>query len=544
MAKQLKYITDIVTGQPVEAPHISQSVEAFSAESGVQKAYDISVSGSFKVTGSQFIEPNMLLNQQRDYVLAFDNDSGQIFKMSTSSIQDNINEIYKTGSSNTNIIPNKFGTFDNTGVNSVIASGNNNKITSNCSFIGGGTLNTASAQSSFIGGGNRNEIQGTTSQNIIVGGTCNKICTTLNSNNIIVGGSNNLTNNSSNTIGHSTIVGGTLNTATGGYSFIGAGKNNCTTISSTNSVIVAGENNKVSSINSSVVGGTLNTASASCTFIGGGSYNQVSGINSSVVGGTLNTASAQSSFIGGGNRNEIQGTALYSSCYSSIVGGSNNLISSCCSFIGGGSANTVSNCYSSIVGGCNNTLSEYYGFIGGGSGNTVSDYWSSIVGGDGNIVSGDCSGILGGRSNNIYVADGSLIGGGRGNIVSGGCSGVLGGSYNQVSGINSSVVGGFNNTASSEFSAIVGGVCNHIQLTHCKSFIVGTNISSSAACTTFVNNLYITGSTTTNAVMNLSTRCTTPNPLTEGAIWNSGSAGAGCLYFSPNGTAICKLAFV
>ena len=44
--------------------------------------------------------------------------------------------------------------------------------------------------------------------------------------------------------------------------------------------------------------------------------------------------------------------------------------------------------------------------------------------------------------------------------------------------------------------------------------------------------------------MNLSTRCTTPNPLTEGAIWNSGSAGAGCLYFSPNGTAICKLAFV
>ena len=48
-------------------------------------------------------------------------------------------EVYRTGSSGSNIIPNKFGTFDNTGTNSVIASGDNNKISSNCSFIGGGS---------------------------------------------------------------------------------------------------------------------------------------------------------------------------------------------------------------------------------------------------------------------------------------------------------------------------------------------------------------------------------------------------------------------
>ena len=154
---------------------------------------------------------------------------------------------------------------------------------------------------------------------------------------------------------------------------------------------------------------------------------------------------------------------------------------------------------------------------------TVSDLKGAMIGGE-----GACSIIVGGTLN----------------TASGVCSFIGGGSYNQVSGINSSIVGGFNNTASSEFSAIVGGVCNHIQSTHCRSFIVGTNISSSAACTTFVNNLYITGSTTANAVMNLSTRSTTPSPLTEGAIWNSGSVGAGCLYFSPDGTAICKLAFV
>ena len=93
-----------------------------------------------------------------------------------------------------------------------------------------------------------------------------------------------------------------------------------------------------------------------------------------------------------------------------------------------------------------------------------------------------------------------------------------------------------------EYSGILGGDANTIN--HACSYIIGSNITSTADCTTYVNNLYITGSTTANAVMNLATRCTTPSPLTEGAIWNSGSTNAGCLYFSPDGTAICKIAFV
>lgn len=59
-------------------------------------------------------------------------------------------------------------------------------------------------------------------------------------------------------------------------------------------------------------------------------------------------------------------------------------------------------------------------------------------------------------------------------------------------------------------------------------------------CQTYVNNLTISGS---NSTMNIRTLGSTPNPLTAGAIWVSGSAGAGCLYFSPNGTAICKISF-
>ena len=70
MAKELKYITDIIQGNIIDSWHVSQSVEAFSAATGVQQDYDISVSGSFKVTGSQFIKPNTLLNQTKNYILS------------------------------------------------------------------------------------------------------------------------------------------------------------------------------------------------------------------------------------------------------------------------------------------------------------------------------------------------------------------------------------------------------------------------------------------------------------------------------------------
>ena len=48
--------TGIVDGQIVEAPHVSQSVDAFTA----QKDYDIVLSGSLEVTGSVNISGSLI----------------------------------------------------------------------------------------------------------------------------------------------------------------------------------------------------------------------------------------------------------------------------------------------------------------------------------------------------------------------------------------------------------------------------------------------------------------------------------------------------
>ena len=80
--------TQIVTGNTVEAFHVSQSVDAFSADS--QAAYDISVSGSFTVTGSTVLSGSTAL------VGISGNDSsndGNVLVLDPST-----NTIYTTGS--------------------------------------------------------------------------------------------------------------------------------------------------------------------------------------------------------------------------------------------------------------------------------------------------------------------------------------------------------------------------------------------------------------------------------------------------------------
>ena len=83
MAKEFKYKSEIQQGEIVQSWHVSQSVEAFSAASGVQEDYDISVSGSFKVTGSVYVEPSLLLNTPQNYYLSYNNTTGQVFKAQT-----------------------------------------------------------------------------------------------------------------------------------------------------------------------------------------------------------------------------------------------------------------------------------------------------------------------------------------------------------------------------------------------------------------------------------------------------------------------------
>ena len=138
MAKELKYITDIIQGNIIDSWHVSQSVEAFSAATGVQQDYDISVSGSFKVTGSQFIKPNTLLNQTKNYILSYDNTTDFI------------------GGGENNLI-----TF--LGASSVIAGGSRNTICTDYAAIVGGYCNfvpSAKGGSGFIGAGHNNTAYG------------------------------------------------------------------------------------------------------------------------------------------------------------------------------------------------------------------------------------------------------------------------------------------------------------------------------------------------------------------------------------------------
>jgi len=142
-----------------------------------------------------------------------------------------------------------------------------------------------------------------------------------------------------------------------------------------------------------------------------------------------------------------------------LVGGKQNCITEDCNFIGGGEDNKlVTNSLSAIVGGFSNCNTSLAGFIGGGARNTGSGNYGVIAGGEKNSVSGTCSGILGGNDNTV---------------------------------------------------------------THNDSFIVGSDLSSKAACHTFVNNLdvttnaCITGSLTVNTNITVNGNTTLGNAATD-----------------------------
>ena len=321
MANKLKYINDIEQGLVIESWHVSQSVEAFSSTN--QQAYDISVSGSFNVTGSVSFEPNNINNQVRNYVLSFDDTTGRVFKMETGSIQDNDNEVYRTGSKNSNIIPSKFGTFDNQGTNSVISSGNNNKIDAliDNTFIGGGILNTASGDCSFIGAGQSLKITssaGDTAFNSIIGGISNSIIDGSKSS--IIGGSTNTIKSDTYNACNNLIGTAQCSLISGQYNFIGSGINNK----------ISGSSAQFPLYSSIINGFTNHISSSSYTTITGGQNNRINGSGKSFIGGGSNQCIGNSagSFIGGGCFHTISGTNT-----STIVGGNNHCITSCCSFI-------------------------------------------------------------------------------------------------------------------------------------------------------------------------------------------------------------------
>jgi hypothetical protein len=233
--------------------------------------------------------------------------------------------------------------------------------------------------------------------------------------------------------------------------------------------------------------------------IGGSATNTATGADAAVLGGSSNTASGASSNVAGGFCNVASGGR------SNVAGGRNNCASGYYSNVAGGGFNRACGNCSNIAGGFYNRATSYYSAIAGGSYNIAFGYSSNVAGGRGNCASGNCSNIAGGHYNTA-CGNYSNVAGGAGNTASGTGSNVAGGGgyynyslvgSNTASGNYSNVAGGFCNQACAACSSILGGTTNTICSTHSNSFIVGSNITSSAACHTFVNNLSSQGSVAT-----------------------------------------------
>jgi hypothetical protein len=188
--------------------------------------------------------------------------------------------------------------------------------------------------------------------------------------------------------------------------------------------------------------------------MGGGCNNKMfyspsgGGFAATIVGGIANEIcnTSSGSFIGGG-----QGNIINQSGNATILGGAANKVisTSFSSNIVGGECNEI-NCafQSSILGGCCNTISKNLSVIVGGCKNTTTQCLS---------------------------------------FIGSGCLNTLQGNFNSAS----SIVGGICNNVGSVASSILGGTCNTIVPGANKSFIVGSDITATRACTTFVNNLSI-----------------------------------------------------
>ena len=187
------------------------------------------------------------------------------------------------------------------------------------------------------------------------------------------------------------------------------------------------------------------------------------------------------------------GNIVGSTFWSNIGGGQKNCIDSTYSVIGGGFQNYITTDYSYIGGGYYNTASGGCSFVGGGLCNNSDGEYSIIVGGKCSIAIGEKS-FIGGGGCNLASGLHSTIAGGASNTASADHSFIGGGNCNEIidnSNDYSMIIGGnFNNVAiNGNYGAIVGGLEN--QICHGHSFIIGSCITSSAQCTTHVNNLNV-----------------------------------------------------
>ena len=428
-----------------------------------------------------------------------------------------------------------------------------------------------------IGGGCENIISGSVQQSTIVGGKNNEILhddasynpdflrstILINSGSSIAGGINNLIYN-------------------GSQAFIGAGLCNRIgikdpldpdqpnylplTTDGLRSAIISGQRNNI-------LGGGVRDS-----IIGAGNENVIEAIPDTIMGWICYSSSPFRSMIGTGNRNHIIsskdsfigagcGNLIRFGACNSIIGGTGNEIlgiNSDNSTIGGGIRNRVYGCNGGVFTGAFNDVFTTENTIASGFGNRIVgspsltfsqwDTYNFIGGGELNYIQGGCNILAGGGDNCICNAGYSSVGGGYYNAIhntwhSGILSGVFnsvgqqqnqqftsngnalpfnfvissvvaGGTSNGIMGCHSFIGGGCDNgiTSASCHSAILGGALN--TLCHNNSFIVGSNLTSTRACTTFMNSTDISGSVD----LNPSEIPTSDVGLRVGQLYRTGSA--------------------
>ena len=305
----------------------------------------------------------------------------------------------------------------------------------------------------------------------------------------------------------SSILGGTKNTGSGACGIIGGGCTNNITAAGLFGFIGSGRSNKVNNDYGVVAGGLFNCVCGDYGAIVGGCGNRVcSGETYSAIGGgRANCVDGDYSFIGGGYVNRVvQNCGV-------VAGGYANCVCANQSFIGGGYSNLINatgDGRNVLAGGYNSGISGTKGYhtIGGGTSHCINtkNNKNTIAGGGNNCICCcvENSTIGGGAGNKICKTSGndygSVIAGGAENcIINDNCfTAILGGYRNRACDRHATIGGGCNNIIQTgNCSAILGGKLNHIS--HDNAMVIGSNLSSSAACYTFMNNACVAGVTRT-----------------------------------------------
>jgi hypothetical protein len=146
---------------------------------------------------------------------------------------------------------------------------------------------------------------------------------------------------------------------------------------------------------------------------------------------------------------------------------------------------------SSLVVGDDNTSTGDQSSIAGGTGNASSGNSSFIGGGNNNSTSGAANAIVTGELNSAS-GDYTFVGGGRNNTAENTYAVTTGGDDNDNEGYGAFIGSGQNNTIQSgtQFNGIIGGQNNVVN--HNNSFVLGSNLTTLSADTTYVENIQVT----------------------------------------------------